>query len=441
MLGLNSLTSYSKHLQAFIESRLWLKVILAIFVGFGVGLLLSPEFNYITKSNSIVIGSWLGLPGILFMKLVQMIMVPLIIASIIRGLISSNIESLKKLGPSVLVYFLFTTFFSVSLGVFLSSVFKPGSQLDQSLQGGISELPTSQNHAFDFANIPSIIGNILPENPLASMVTGEMMSIVVFAIIVGIAIMGLSQKNKTPIVNLLSSVQEICMIIVKWAMKLVPIAVFGLIAQLTASVGVNSIMGISYYILVVLLGLAILLLFYIMIVQFFGGGSSIKFLKNIRDAQLLAFSTTSSAAVMPLSMKTAEEKLKVHPSISNFLIPLGATINMDGTAIYQCISTIFIAQAYGIELSIMNLILITFTLVTASIGTPAIPGGGAIILASVLGSIGIPIEGLVLIIGVERLLGMFRTAVNVTGDLTACVFFNQRLKNQLPLMKSQKESS
>ena len=132
---------------------------------------------------------------------------------------------------------------------------------------------------------------------------------------------------------------------------------------------------------------------------------------------------------MPLSMKTAEEKLGVHPSISNFMIPVGATINMDGTAIYQCISTIFIAQAYGIELSIMNLILITFTLVTASIGTPAIPGGGAIVLASVLGSVGIPTEGLILIIGVERILGMFRTAVNVTGDLTACMFFNQRLKN------------
>lgn len=432
MLELKSLTSYSLHLQSFIERRLWLKVILAIILGFAVGLFLSPDFNYITESSSKLISSWLGLPGMLFMKLVQMIMIPLIVASVVRGLVSSNIESLKKLGPSVLLYFLFTTFFSVGLGVLLSSFFKPGLQLKQSLSGVASDFSINQNSPFDFANIPSIIGNILPENPLASMVTGEMMSIVVFSIVVGIAIMGMSKKNKAPIVSLLSSVQEICMIIVKWAMKLVPIAVFGLIAQLTASVGINSITSISYYIAVVLIGLTILLLFYLIIVQVFGGGNGLRFFHSIRDAQLLAFSTTSSAAVMPLSMKTAEEKLKVHPSISNFLIPLGATINMDGTAIYQCISTIFIAQAYGIELSIMNLVLITFTLVTASIGTPAIPGGGAIILASVLGSVGIPTEGLILIIGVERILGMFRTAVNVTGDLTACMFFNQRLKKQIP---------
>ena len=332
------------------------------------------------------------------------------------------------MGPSVLVYFIFTTLFSVSLGVVLAMIFKPGLQLSQSLPGENPGLSLDQNQAFDTVNIPKIISNLLPENPLASMVTGEMMSIVVFSIIVGIAIIGLSQKNKTPIISLLSSVQEICMIIVKWAMKLVPIAVFGLIAQLTASVGFNSIISISYYILVVLIGLVTLLVLYLLIVQFFGGGNSFKFLRNIRDAQLLAFSTTSSAAVMPLSMKTAEEKLNVHPSISNFMIPVGATINMHGTAIYQCISTIFIAQAYGIELSIMNLVLITFTLVTASIGTPAIPGGGAIVLASVLGSVGIPTEGLILIIGVERILGMFRTAVNVTGDLTACMFFNQQLK-------------
>jgi len=151
-------------------------------------------------------------------------------------------------------------------------------------------------------------------------------------------------------------------------------------------------------------------------------------MKNIVDVQLLAFSTTSSAAVMPLSIKTANEKLGVSPQISNFIIPIGATINMDGTALFQCISTIFIAQAYGIEISLINIGLIMVTIVAASIGTPSIPGGGVVVLASVLQSANIPTEGIVIIIGVERVLGMFRTAINVTGDLTACVLFNRWLK-------------
>ena len=151
----------------------------------------------------------------------------------------------------------------------------------------------------------------------------------------------------------------------------------------------------------------------------------LKFLNLIREPQLLAFSTASSAAVMPVSMKTADEKLGVSSNISDFVIPVGATINMDGTALFQCVTTLFMAQAYGIELSVINLIFITATVVAASIGTPAIPGGGVIILASVLQSAGIPIDGLIIIIGIDRILGMFRTAVNVTGDLTASVIFNK----------------
>ena len=151
----------------------------------------------------------------------------------------------------------------------------------------------------------------------------------------------------------------------------------------------------------------------------------------------MAFSTTSSAAVMPLSLKTAEEKLKVDKTISNFIIPIGATVNMDGTALYQTITTLFIAQAYGLEMSLLNIVVVIVTIVAASIGTPAIPGGGVVILASVLGSVGIPAEGIIIIIGVERLLGMFRTAVNVTGDLTACMVFN-RLYGKIPILVTEK---
>lgn len=176
---------------------------------------------------------------------------------------------------------------------------------------------------------------------------------------------------------------------------------------------------------VVLIGLLILMIFYMLVVLFVVKQNPIKFLQAIKEPQLLAFSTASSAAVMPVTMKTATEKLKVSSNISDFVIPIGATINMDGTALFQCVTTLFMAQAYGIELTVVNLVLITATVVAASIGTPAIPGGGVIILASVLQSAGIPIDGLIVIIGIDRILGMFRTVVNVTGDLTACLVFGR----------------
>jgi Na+/H+-dicarboxylate symporter len=177
--------------------------------------------------------------------------------------------------------------------------------------------------------------------------------------------------------------------------------------------------------IVVIIGLLVLLIFYLILVSVVTNKNPFAFLKAIKEPQLLAFSTASSAAVMPISMKTADEELGVSSHISDFVVPIGATINMDGTALFQCVTTLFMAQAYGIELSVMSLLLITFTVVAASIGTPAIPGGGVIILASVLQSAGIPIDGLIIIIGIDRILGMFRTAVNVTGDLTACVIFDK----------------
>jgi Na+/H+-dicarboxylate symporter len=208
-------------------------------------------------------------------------------------------------------------------------------------------------------------------------------------------------------------------------MMLVPYAVFGLIAALLSKTGAEIFLGLGYYMAVIMLGLVLLMSFYLVPVLAVIQKNPFTFFKAIREPQLLAFSTASSAALMPLSMKTADEKLGVSSNISDFVIPIGATINMDGTALFQCVTTLFMAQAYGIELSMVNLILITTTVVAASIGIPAIPGGGVIILASVLQSAGIPIDGLIIIIGIDRILGMFRTAVNVTGDLTASVIFNK----------------
>jgi Na+/H+-dicarboxylate symporter len=299
-----------------------------MFGGILFGYFLRPEFGIIPENYSQNIGSWLILPGQLFLKLVQMIMIPLLFSSIITGLVSNTNENLKKLGLKVGMYFIFTTAFSVTLGVILTYFFKPGKLL------GFRASPTSiSNESNIDIDLPSMISNILPDNPLASMVSGEMLSIVIFTIIIGIAITQLKTATKSPVMRLLSAIQEICMTIVKWSMNLVPIAVFGFLANLVSTIGFASLKGVGLYIATVLVALFILLVFYLLIVLILGKRNPFVFLRDIRDVQLLAFSTTSSAAVMPLSIKTAQEKLKISPSVSNFLIPIGATINMDGTAV------------------------------------------------------------------------------------------------------------
>lgn len=427
MVEIKPLNDLVIYLRKLIEGKLWLKVIIAITLGLIVGTVMNPASGLFSEDLSQSIGNWLSLPGRLFLKLVQMIMIPLIFASIISGIVSNSSDQLKKFGLRLLVYFLLTTTASIIIGTALASLIKPGEHIYEKNGFSKDQLTEiqSENETSGFNNIPEAISDLIPENPLAAMVTGEMLSIVIFTIIIGIAIIQLPRKTIQPILRFLEAIEEISMTIVSWAMLLVPYAAFGLVAEMTASVGIAGLAGIGYFIGAVLLGLLLLLLLYMILVLTLGKMNPLKFLSKIREVQLLAFSTTSSAAVMPLSMKTADEKLGVSSKVSDFIIPVGATINMDGTAVFQCISALFIAQAYGIELDLMNLLLITVTIVAASIGTPAIPGGGVVILASVLQGAGIPTEGLVIIVGVDRILGMFRTAVNVTGDLTACVIFDR----------------
>lgn len=418
-----SLKSLNSYLSKLVEKRLWLKVMIGLVLGIVGGVVLSPSLGLVPETISTNFGDWFALPGMLFLKLVQMIMIPLIFASIVRGITSNNTDELKQMGLGVIFYFIVTTIVSITIGTAISLLIKPGNYFQQPNPSTPLTNPTKS--VIEWQTFPNLITDLLPSNPLASMVTGEMLSIVIFTVIIGIAITSLNKKTQQPIMSLLSAIQEICLTIVNWAMKIVPFAVFGLMVQLISSIGLSSLAGIGLYIGTVLLALGMLLFIYLLAVGVLGKTNPFLFLKSIRDVQLLAFSTTSSAAVMPLSLKTAEDKLKIDGSISNFIIPIGATVNMDGTAVYQCITTLFLAQSYGIEMSLPSIILVMVTVVAASIGTPAIPGGGIIILASVLQSAGIPTEGIVTIIGVERVLGMFRTTINVTGDLTACVLFNQ----------------
>ncbi len=421
---LNDLSVYLSHL---VKGRLWLKVIIGIVLGTGVGILLNPALGLVDEGLSINIGNWLNLPGEIFMKLVQMVMIPLIFASIISGLVSNVSGKLRSFGLWLFLYFIFTTIVAIIVGVSLAFLFNPGEYV--SSLGGFTGSDVSKASATDpnslAINLPESISNLIPVNPLEAMLTGEMLGVVIFTIIIGVAMTQLEPKSANPLIHLIEAIQKICMIVVGWAMRLVPFAVFGLMASLLSTTGMAIFMGLGYYILIVVLGLGILMVFYLLLYFLLMRKNPFNFLYQIKDAQLLAFSTASSAAVMPLSMKVADEKLGVSSKVSDFVIPIGATINMDGTALFQCITVLFMAQAYGVELTIFNVILITVTVVAASIGTPAIPGGGVIVLASVLKSSGIPAEGLVVIIGIDRILGMFRTAVNVTGDLTATTIFNK----------------
>ncbi|WP_271765294.1 dicarboxylate/amino acid:cation symporter [Aquimarina algiphila] len=421
------LNNLSVYLDRLTKGRLWIKVSIGIILGAGLGILLNPSTGLLSEDISLRLADWLDLPGQIFMRLVQMIMIPLIFTSIITGIVSNTSENLKTFGLRLLLYFVFTTAIAIIIGLAVTLILRPGQYiftLGGFPNSGKSQIVTDEQTSL-IDNIPNAISNLIPNNPLESILMGEMLGVVIFTIIIGVAITQLSQETARPIIRFSEAIQKICMIIVSWAMMLVPYAVFGLIAALLSRTSIEIFLGLGYYMVVVILGLIVLVTFYLVLVLVVAKKNPFKFLKAIKEPQLLAFSTASSAAVMPLSMKTADEKLEVSSNISDFIIPVGATINMDGTALFQCVTTLFLAQAYGIELTIINLLLITFTVVAASIGTPAIPGGGVIILTTVLQSAGIPIDGLIIIIGIDRILGMFRTAVNVTGDLTACLIFNK----------------
>jgi Na+/H+-dicarboxylate symporter len=222
-----------------------------------------------------------------------------------------------------------------------------------------------------------------------------------------------------PLLELLGSLQQVCMTVVRWAMLLAPLAVFGLMARLTSQIGLDALLGMAFYVATVVLGLLLMLLLYVLLLYLFVQESPGAFLRGTRELLLLAFSTSSSAAVMPLSIKTAEEQLHVRPSIAQFVIPLGATINMNGTALYQGVAAMFLAQVYGIEIGLGGMLLVVAMAVGAAVGSPGTPGVGIVILAMVLTTVGIPAEGVALIMGVDRILDMSRTAVNVAGDVVA----------------------
>lgn len=421
-----SLAGLSGKLTLLVRGRLWLQVLMGMLLGIVTGILLGPSTGWLAPQTSLILGNWLALPGQLFLTLIQMIVIPLVFASVIRGLAASeNLEQLRKVGLRVTLYFLVTTAVAIVIGLQLALLIEPGSYIDrETIQQTVSvaELPAAAAGDVarpDAADIPGKLVTLLPRNPLTSMVEGQMLQVVLFAVIFGIALVMMAPAQAKPLLDLLGSLQEVCMTVVRWAMLLAPFAVFGLLAQLTSKIGLDALLGMAVYVGTVLAGLGVLFGLYLLLLWTLGGMGPRRFLAAARDALLLAFSTSSSAAVMPLSMKIAEQRLGVRSSVAQFVIPLGATINMNGTALYQGVAAIFLAQVFGVDIGVGGLALIVITAVGASVGSPATPGVGIVILAMVLDSVGIPPAGIALIMGVDRILDMARTAINVCGDLVA----------------------
>lgn len=416
----------SDHLFLLIRTRLWLQVLIAMVAGIVTGILLGPSVGWVEAGRAAVIGNWLAFPGQLFLALIQMIVIPLVFASIIRGLAAGgDAQQLRRTGLIMVVYFVATTALAIMIGLGLAYLIEPGRFVaSDMLQAGLSlaEQPAADTPAAPaFAELPRMLLGLLPTNPLSAMVQAEMLQVVIFALVVGAALVSMAPAQSRPLIDLAGSLQEVCMMVVRWAMLLAPLAVFGLLAQLTSKIGLNALAGVAVYVLTVLLGLLLLLGVYLVILLLFARRGPGSFLSGMRELMLLAFSTSSSAAVMPLSIKTAQERMGVRPAIAQFVIPLGATINMNGTALYQGVAAIFLAQVFAVDVGPGGLLLLVVTAVGAAIGAPGTPGVGIVIMAMLLGTIGVPPAGIALIMGVDRILDMCRTAVNVSGDVVAAI--------------------
>ena len=427
--GKSTIGDLAHKLERHVHGKLWLQVLVGMSLGASIGILIGPDLNLIHPTASKTIAEWLALPGEIFLRLIKMVLIPLVFFSIIRGLGGSNLKELRTVGPKFLAYLLCTTTFACAVGVGLATLFKPGSYVRMEAQ-----IPTDVglkvlSEGSMLTSIPKSVVNIIPDNPLSAAMNGEMLSIVIFSLLIGIAFAMQPNRSIKHLLEILDDLLNIFMTIVKWAMHLAPLAVFGLTARMAAETGLSVLLGMSMFVLTVMLGLLILMMMYHLLVFFLRQRKPREFASKIGGLQLLAFSTSSSAAVMPVTIKTAEENLEADSSVCEVIIPLGTTINMDGTAVYQSIAIIFMAQSAGMELSFSQIILIVVTLVASSIGSPGTPGVGVAILSAVATNLGIPTVAHGLIIGVDRILDMCRTVVNVTGDLTACVIFGTKKNN------------
>ncbi len=382
--------------------KLWKKIL----IGFGLGVLA----GFIFQESILVVKPF----GDLFIRLIRMIIVPLVFASLVVGASSmSDMKKLGRVGAKTIGYYLTTTVFAVTLGVVIANIIQPG----RGLVIDVEEVAIETRAAPD---VVETLLNLVPLNPLAALVEGRMLQIIVFALFVGITIALIGEKGK-PVYDFFDSFAEVMYRITEIVMNYAPIGVFALIAWVVGTHGLDVLLPLAKVIFAVYL--ACLLhagIIYSLANSLLAKIHPLRFFRGFFDAWIVAFTTCSSAATLPVTIRCAK-KAGVPGSIRNFVLPLGATINMDGTAIYQGIGVLFIAQAYGISLTFAQHITIVLTATLASIGTAGVPGAGMIMLVMMLTSVGLPLDGIALIAGIDRVLDMVRTSVNVLGDGTCAM--------------------
>ncbi|WP_339185346.1 dicarboxylate/amino acid:cation symporter [Oceanobacillus sp. FSL W7-1293] len=363
--------------------------------------------------------------GQIFINLIMMLVVPLVFVSIVLGTAGlGEPAKLGRIGVFTITFFLTTTAIAISIGLALAYLVKPG-------RTGIFE--TSNLGDFTPSEAPPIMEtlvNIIPANPIAAMSAGEMLQIIAFAVFIGVALAYLNEKTKG-IFNLFEQANDILGWLVMLVMRFAPYGAFALIASAIGGAGLDAVGSMLSYMLTVIAGLLLhALLIYSLAIWFLGRRNPITFYKGFFPAMTVAFSTASSNATLPVSLKAAQENLGVKKEISSFVQPLGATINMDGTAIMQAVATVFISQVYDLPLTMVDLLMVVLVATLASVGTAGVPGVGLIMLAMVLNQVGLPVEGIALIIGIDRILDMLRTSLNISGDAACAYILSEREKRR-----------
>ena len=399
-------------MKALENNNLTRNIILAMALGIATGLILSHSpFQW---PKTYLIDGFFTVGGQIFIRSLKMLVVPLVFVSLIEGVTSlSDLSQLGRVGGKTLSFYLVTTALAISLALMLALAISPGE--------GIQLTSDTKFVAKEAPSFGQILINMIPANPLDSMSKANMLQVIVFAILIGLGI-NIQGENAASVLKLVKQSSNVVMTVLSVLMLIAPFGVFCLVAKIFANLGIDAIIPLAKYFLVVAGALVLhVLLVYSSLLKLLTGLSPMTFFRKFREVWLYAFSTASSNATLPITLRTVEEKLGVHNKIASFSVPLGATINMDGTSIMQGVATVFIAQAYQISMTANDFLMVIVTATLASIGTAGVPGVGLITLAMVLNQVGLPVEGIGLIIGIDRLLDMMRTAVNVTGDATVSV--------------------
>lgn len=394
----------------------------------------SGEKSTLTKISKIrkekTIATYISPIGDLFIRLLSFLAIPLVIATLIVGAASlGDIKKLGRIGGKTLALYVGTTIIAITIGVTAANVIKPGKQVNEDarnrLLGAYQEESSEKilnKVDIDAEYVLNYFVDIVPRNPMGAIANGNMLQIVFFAVIFGVTLTLIDKRKSGIVVDFFSGVSDVMIAMVNFIMKLAPYGVFALMAATVADFGFSILQTLVWYIFAVVLGLVLQIgIVYVLLVYFVGRQNPLTFMKAIRNAQAIGFSTSSSAATLPVTLDCVENNLGVNKQIAGFVLPLGATINMDGTALYQGVAAIFIAQVYGFDLNIAEQLTIILTAVLASIGTAPVPGVGIIMLVMILQSVNVPPEGIALILGVDRILDMARTVCNVTGDAAVTV--------------------